>query len=196
MAGTIDFDKLKNNVDFVIIKAGGSDAGFYKDKNFERNYAECKRVGIPCGAYYFVGKNCVTANDGLADAMRFVEMVKGKQFEYPLYMDCETTPISKRNGATDGTIAFCNHLEKCGYYAGIYSSSVLGFKQMLDESRLKRFDLWVACWGNKKPSTRKAYGMWQNSSTGKIEGINGNVDTDIAYYDFPAIMKNKHLNGF
>ena len=38
--------------------------------------------------------------------------------------------------------------------------------------------------------------MWQSSSTGKVKGINGNVDTDIAYKDYPTIIKNAKLNGF
>ena len=38
--------------------------------------------------------------------------------------------------------------------------------------------------------------MWQSSSTGKVSGINGNVDTDIAYKDYPTIIKNAGLNGF
>lgn len=194
--GNIDFEKLKGQVDFVILKCGGSDSGFYRDSKFERNYLECKRLGIPVGVYYFVGKNCVTANDGYADAVRFAEIIKGKKFEYPVYMDIEVTPPSKREGATDAVIAFCSYMEKKGYYAGVYASAIHGFVDCLNLSRLTRFDIWVASWGSKKPSTRKAFGMWQNSSTGKIDGINGNVDTDISYYDFPEIMKNKHLNGF
>lgn len=194
--GVIDFEKLKDKVDFVIIKAGGSDSGFYEDKYFRRNVAECKRLGIPIGCYYFVGRNFTSSSDGRADAIRFAKIIKGIQFEYPVYLDIETTSPSTKNGSTYACIEFCKYMESQGYYVGIYSSAISGFKDRLVLDLLKDYDLWVASWGGKKPTTRKQYGMWQNSSTGKIEGINGNVDTDIAYYDFPSIIVKNHLNNF
>lgn len=171
--GVIDFEKLKDKVDFVIIKAGGSDSGFYADSKFKNNVAGCKQNGIPIGCYYFVGKNFVTAKDGLADAIRFYNIISGIQFEYPVYLDVEVTPPSAKNGVTDACIEFCRFMESKGYYVGIYSSAISGFKDRLDLDRLKDYDIWVASWGSKKPTTRKQFGMWQNSSSGKIEGING-----------------------
>ena len=57
--GVIDWKAVKaDGVEFAIIKAGGSDAGFYKDRTFEQNYAGAKENGISVGAYYFVGKLC------------------------------------------------------------------------------------------------------------------------------------------
>ena len=47
-----------------------------------------------------------------------------------------------------------------------------------------------------EPTNVQIYGMWQYSSTGRVAGINGNVDMDEAYYDFPDIMKRHHLNGY
>lgn len=81
--GTIDWDKVKAaGIKFAIIKAGGSDAGFYTDSKWEANYMGAKSAGIPIGAYYFVGKDCVTATAGKADAERFIKILKGKQLEY------------------------------------------------------------------------------------------------------------------
>lgn len=68
-------------------------------------------------------------------------------------------------------------------------------KSYLDADRVKRFDLWLAHWTDKT-NYAGAYGMWQNSSSGKVNGINGNVDTDFAYKDYPTIIKGKKLNGF
>ena len=86
--GNIDWNKVKKaGIEFAIIKAGGSDAGFYTDSKWEANYKGAKAAGIPIGAYYFVGKDCVTAAAGKADAERFLKILKGKQLEYPVYMD-------------------------------------------------------------------------------------------------------------
>ena len=78
--GTIDWNKVKKaGIEFAIIKVGGSDAGFYTDSKWEANYKGAKAAGIPIGAYYFVGKDCVTASAGKADAERFLQILKGRR---------------------------------------------------------------------------------------------------------------------
>lgn len=193
--GSIDFKKAAKVIDFVIIKAGGSDAGFYKDSKFERNYEKARENGLNVGAYYFVGKNCTSYADGVADAKRFLEIVKGKTFQFPLFLDIETTPVHKRQGATDAAIGFCETLEKGGAYAAIYASDIGGFKDRLVLSRLGAFDKWVARYGSK-PKYVSKYGMWQKASNGRIDGIKGNVDLDEAYLDYPSIMARTGLNNF
>ena len=96
--GTIDWNKVKKaGIEFAIIKAGGSDAGFYTDSKWEANYKGAKAAGIPIGAYYFVGKDCVTAAAGKADAERFLQILKGKQLEYPVYICLLYTSTSPRD---------------------------------------------------------------------------------------------------
>ena len=52
--GDFNFNRLKlANISFVILKIGGADDGYYQDSKFSRNYAECKRLGIPVGCYYY-----------------------------------------------------------------------------------------------------------------------------------------------
>jgi lysozyme len=41
-----------------------------------------------------------------------------------------------------------------------------------------------------------AYGIWQYSSSGRVNGINGNVDMDISYQDYPSIIKAGGFNGY
>jgi len=193
---TIGWAAVKQSgIEFAIIKAGGSDAGFYTDSMFERNYAGAKAVGMPVGAYYYVGPNCTSREDGIADAKRFLEIIKGKQFEYPVYIDVEESAPAAKTGATDACIGFCQTMEQSGYYCGIYASDISGFVDRLDLSRLTQYDKWVARYGGK-PTAVKTYGMWQCSSTGKIAGITDDVDLDECYMDYPSIIKNAGLNGF
>ena len=192
--GVVDFKKVAEVFDFVIIKAGGSDAGFYRDKKFETNYKKAKEAGLCVGAYYFVGKDCTSYAAGVADAKRFIELLAGKSFEYPVFIDIEQTPIVKRQGATNAVIGFCETMETAGYYVGVYASDISGFKDRLVLSRLLAFDKWVARYGSKPKFVTK-YGMWQKSSKGVVAGIKGNVDIDEAYLNYPAIMARKHLNG-
>ena len=60
----------------------------------------------------------------------------------------------------------------------------------------KRYAVWVAHYGVDKPDYAGQYGMWQKSSTGRIDGINGNVDINDCYVDYPKIIKNNGDNGF
>lgn len=194
--GTIDWTKVKAaGIRFAIIKAGGSDADCYTDSKWEINYKGAKAAGIPVGAYYFVGKNCVTAATGKADAERFLQILKGKQLEYPVYMDNEAQPASAKAGITEATIAFCETMENAGYFVGIYGSAASGFKERMDDTRLTPYAHWVAQYASK--CTYKGnYGIWQYSSKGTVPGISGNVDLDYAYVDYPTIIKVGGFNGY
>ena len=198
--GYINWHQVKaSGIEFAIIKAGGSDAGLYTDPFFEYNYEQAKQAGVGLGAYYFVGPKCLTAADGEADAQRFLRLLKGKKFEYPAYLDWEAPPAGMREESTGAAIAFCKAVEDEGYYTGIYASDLSGFRERLNMRKLEAFDIWVASYGSAPTyikSFRSTYGMWQYSSTGSVPGITGNADLDIAYYNFPEIIKTHHLNGF
>ena len=192
----IDWNAVKKSgIEFAIIKAGGSDDGFYEDSTFQRNYAGAKGVGLAVGAYYIVGSKCISREDGIADAKRFLEIIKYKQFEYPVYIDLETTNTWDKTGATDACIGFCQTMEQAGYYCGIYASDIYGFAERLDITRLTAYDKWVARYGSK-PQYVQTYGVWQKSDVGRVSGITEKVDLDESYMDYPSIIKGKGLNGF
>lgn len=192
----IDWDKVKAaGYKFAMIKAGGSDAGFYKDVYFEKNYAGAVKAGLHVGAYYFVGGGFVSKADGIADAKRFLNLIAGKKFDMPVYLDLEAPIEATKTGNTEAAIAFCKTLEEAGYFAGIYASDVSGFVNRLDRTRLTEFSWWVARYGSA-PKYAVPYGMWQYSSTGKVNGIHGNVDLNHCYVDFPSIIVRKKLNGY
>lgn len=194
--GNIAWKQVKDSgIDFAIIKAGGSDDGFYTDPTYEANYKNAKAVGMPVGAYYIVGPYCVSKEDGIADAKRFLKMLEGKTFEYPVYIDLELTSPTTKSGTTDAVIAFCKTMEAAGYFCGIYASDISGFKDRLELSRLKTRALWVASYGSM-PKYVSSYGIWQKSSTGRVPGIVGDVDLDECYVDYPAIIKSRGDNGF
>ena len=189
-----NWDKVKEQVDFVILRAGGNYGGYYKDSKFEQYYAACKKLGIPVGAYYDAGKE-LWCNDGKEYAQHFLKLISGKTFEYPVYIDIEVTPKRYKKANTGACIAFCEEMEANKYFTGIYGSDINTFKEMLDYSMLTDYSIWVARYG-KKPEYVKAYAMWQYTSRGTISGIKGNVDKDECYTDFPKIMKGVHLNGY
>ena len=203
--GVIDFQKVKKaGKSFVIMRAGGSCEGFFKDTKFENNYRNAKAAGLNVGAYYIPGVNFKTAADGRADAYRFLKQIQGKSFEMPVYLDIECQRASNRKGNTDAAIEFCRILEKAGYFVGIYASDKSGFESKLQLDRLKDFSLWVANYGpdngtevNKpvKPSYVKSYAVHQYTQRGTCPGIYGKCDLDTMYEDLPKIIKSKHFNN-
>ena len=195
--GDIDFNKVKaSGIDFVIIKAGGSDYGFYTDKMFKTNYEKAKAAGLFVGAYYFVGKKFYGLESGVADAKRFIKILEGMQFEYPVFVDIETTDSRYKELATDAAVAFCKEMEKAGYFVGIYASDISGFKEKLNKDELMEFAYWVARYSDKEPEYAKEWQMWQYSSKGKVSGISGSVDMDLSKVEYQKIMMEKGLNGF
>lgn len=192
--GYINWEEVKKSglASFAILKAGGSDKGFYTDPSFYSNYLDCKENAIPVGAYYFAGpKFGSEKGNGLADAKRFYEIIKGMQFEYPIYLDIEAQPISDKEGTTREAIEFCEYLEDKGYYVGIYASRISGFKDRLQAELLDVYTWWVADYSNPVQAP-----MHQYTSKGSIPGIIGNVDLNVCTIDFPELMKAHHLNGY
>lgn len=196
--GSINWNAVRYaGIEFAIIKAGGSDYGFYKDPYFEANYSGAKAAGIHVGTYYFVGPGCTSAADGKADAERFIAQLVGKQFDFPVYIDFEAPNAANRAGNTDACIAFCETMEAAGYYVGIYASDYSGFKDKLDKKRLLPYTWWVAHYGASKPdyATENA-GVFQYSSSGSVAGIRGRVDMNECYADYSKTIIAGGYNGY
>lgn len=194
--GLINWNKVKaSGVDFVLLKAGGSDSGFYTDSKYYTNYHAATEAGLHVGAYYFVGPKCNSNSAGLADAYRFLKIIEQTRLDYPVYIDFEAPTAKTKQGNTDACIAFCQFMENQGYYAGIYASDISGFKDRLFLGQLKAFDKWVARYGSE-PKYVKPWGIWQSTSKGIVSGITGNVDLDYSKNDYSSIIRNNHLNGF
>lgn len=196
--GDIDYDKVAQQVDGVIIRCGITFWGSFvpsADSKWEKNYAGFKAAGVPVGAYYYgVAK---TVEQAEKEAEKCIEILKGKQLELPVYYDVEEVntqgSLSKKD-LTNIVIAFCNKMEKAGYYVGVYASQDW-FLNKLDYATLfKKYTIWIAKWSLAKPSLN--CDMWQYSNVGKIDGITGDVDLNECYKDFETIIKNAYLNGF
>ena len=190
--GAIDWAKVK--ADFAIIKAGGGKYISQKDPKFEANYAGCKAHGIPCGAYWF--SYAITPAEAEAEAHVFIEAIAGKQFEFPVYLDIETNKALTTGKKNVSAIikAFCTVMEKAGYWCGVYASRA-HVQSYFDDECKNRYSLWIAEWGAKLNYSGEV-GMWQYSENGKKDGINGAVDLDECYVDYPTAIKAAGKNGY
>ena len=190
--GKIDWTKVKT--DFCIIRAGFGKELSQKDLFFEKNYKGCKARKIPVGAYWYSYATSVA--EAAKEAEVCLQVIAGKQFEYPIFFDIEEKKQFALGKAACTAIAkaFLERVEKAGYYAGIYSSKN-GLENYIDKSVRERYAVWVANVGVSQTSYRGA-AMWQYSWTGKHSGIKGDVDCNYCYIDYPSIIKSKGLNGF
>lgn len=201
--GVFNFANAKNNegVEFAIIKAGGGDAGLYKDSRFEDNYRKCVECGLPKGSYFY--GNAKSVADAKKEAEYFISILSGKKYEYPVFYDVEGKMITDNDRATLTEIvkAFCEIMESAGYWVGIYSSESF-FNSKMKDGKLTRYSHWVARWGKCKPAPNSGAEtqMWQfGGETNLIRSnkINGQTcDQDYCYVDYPAKIKAAGLNGY
>ena len=191
--GLIRWNEVKT--DFAIIRAGYGKSQHQTDRKFEYNYSGCIANNIPCGAYWY--SYATSVEEAREEAKAFLTVIKGKKFSYPVFYDVEEemTLSCGKEKVSEIISAFCEEVEKAGYFVGVYMSSSALTSYVTEEVR-NRYSIWVAHWGVKNPSYEGTYGMWQFSATGAVKGINGDVDLDKSYRNFPSVMLKNHLNGY
>ena len=191
-----DLDKaLAEGVEFAILR--GADH-LYKDKCFEDFYAQCKARSIPVGVYHY--SRATTPEQARQEAQFLItNVLTGKQFEYPIYMDVEdkTQQAVGKAALTDTVIAYCEQIKQAGCLPGVYAS--LSFlNSYLDDSRLDAYEKWIAQW-YKYCQYGGSLGLWQFGGetnvirTNRVAGVV--CDQDYAMFDYPAIIKSRGLNG-
>lgn len=194
--GAIDFKKVKNSgINFVIIREGyGRKSPNQIDKMFKINYEKAKNVGLNVGCYHYSYADSV--EDAKNEAEFCLENIKGMQFEFPIVYDIEDKEQLKLDTRqrTDCVKIFCDTIEKAGYYAMFYCNLNWLNNYFYKDELIHKYDLWLAQWNVANPSVE--CGIWQHSEKGTVNGIDGYVDLDISYKDYPTIMKNKGLNSF
>lgn len=126
----------------------------------------------------------------------FLSVIKGKQFEFPVYFDLEEEKQFDLGKEKVSAImrAFLERVEAAGYFVGLYGSASSLVTHTADDIK-SRYTIWLAHWVDQT-NYSGAYGIWQHSEKGKVAGISDNVDLDIGYKDFPTIVRAKELNGY
>ena len=184
----IDWNKVKGQIDFAILKLGniGDNKKFWLDDTFERNYAECKRLNIPIGVYLYCYCNQIENSRKAGEEVR--NYLNNKTLELPVYIDMEDNEIKTEGKAklTEIINAFNHEIEKGNKWAGVYAN-LNWFNNYINKDEIRRrYTTWIAHYGVNPDKYKGQYDMLQYSSTGKINGCNGNngnVDMNILYRD-------------
>lgn len=190
--GSIDFEKVKTDgYSFVILRVGTSRGG--KDSNFETYYNDAEKAGLDIGCYYYTYAD--TAADAKKEAKEVLGYIKGKSFNYPVFFDFEYSELMQYSRVDENTNMinnFCDTIKQGGYYPGVYTSYSV-YKNYFDSRVLgNKWDFWVASYVDntyKSDKYSRSFSMWQYTSNGGVNGINARVDLDVAYVDYPKIIK-------
>lgn len=176
--GVIDFERLKNAVDYVIIRCGyGQDMTSQDDKQWARNVSECERLGIPYGVYFYSYAKTKARIEG--EINHCLRLLQGHTPNLPVFFDSEekgTQGVAKHNAKR-----FCDAMLMHGYKAGIYASKSW-FENYIGETW--GYDLWIARYSNVLGVDN--VDIWQYSSNGSVDGINGRCDVNHVYKDYGA----------
>lgn len=191
--GIIDWTKVaKAGIDFAIIRAGYGRELSQKDKYFEQNYASAKAAGIKVGAYWYSYADSVTK--GEQEAKTCLKVLEGKNFELPIFFDQEyekkILALSTKT-RTDIALKFLETVKATGRKVGLYSSTNF-ITTKLQANRLTAYPLWIAEYGSKLNYTGKVW-AWQYSSTGRVNGIKGNVDCNHGYFEQTKVTNTNLL---
>lgn len=188
----IDWNTL--NVDFVIMRAGYGREVSQKDAMFESHYANAKQRGIPCGCYWY--SYAMDVEGAKKEAQACLEVIKGKQFEYPVFYDVEESKqfALGKEKVSEIMRTFIETLEAAGYWTGLYGSYSSLMNYTSDYIRTNKA-IWLAHWGVQKSPYPYQYGTWQYA-VGRIDGVYGDCDLDYCYVDYPTLIKDAGLNGF
>jgi len=184
--GKIDWAKVKKaGIQFAILKVTQKNNAV--ESAFWQNYNGCIANGIPVGVYRYVYAK--TADAATAEAQAVVALLKGKKITCGVWMDMEEQSIKGiGKSALNAVIAAERKvLESAGHKVGIYCNQNW-YNSVLDVDKLD-LPFWIAKYGTNngkqqsKPVIKSKHTLWgwQYSSVGKISGISGAVDVNVAY---------------
>lgn len=198
--GIIDWDKFleDEHSDFAIIRAGFGKNNI--DAQAVRNVAECERLGIPYGLYWF--SYALTPEMARREAEYLSDFVGKHKPSYPLVYDFEydTVAHAVKNGVKisrdfvlNCTEQFCHRLEELGLYAMFYCNNDYYQRYYQASKVAEKYDMWYARYAT---SPGRPVTLWQTSDSGRVKGIPGKVDLDQTERDYPKIIIRNGLNNW
>lgn len=198
--GDINWEKVKNSgVKFAIIRAG---SGTKEDIKFKANIEGALNAGMEVGVYWF--SNAYTVNSAKDEAQKCMEVISPykNELSFPVFFDYEEYTIkSAQDNEVNLSLSsvsnicetFLSKLKLNGYKCGIYTNKTVS-KFYISDNLRNSYDFWIAQYNDKCTYWGK-YTMWQYSKSGKVDGINGNVDLNYYYKINPINISNVTINS-
>ncbi|CAB1238919.1 putative Lysozyme [Ruminococcaceae bacterium BL-4] len=194
--GVIDWNKVKNTgISFAIIQAGYGDSATQIDPYFIQNIKGALAAGIKVGSYWFSYATSVedakleasvfaNALSPYKDRLTFPAFYDFEYASYNYYQKMNKVEPTKEN-ITDMAVAFIEAMKSMGYIAGNYTNLDY-YRNYFDYSKLQQYPMWYAQYQVASPDVKTS--LWQYSSKGTIDGING--DTDLDRYNIAGLPES------
>ena len=187
----IDWAKvMESGLDFAMVRLGYRGYGTGEaqlDENYAENIQGARDAGLDAGVYFF--SQAITAEEAVEEANLVIESLDGLDVNYPvvydweiIYDDTARTDNISVDVLTDCCVAFCETIKNAGYTPMIYQNKRTSIFK-LDLNRLNDYDFWLAEY-NTEPTYYYDFDMWQYTSTGRVPGIEGDVDLNISFKDY------------
>ena len=188
--GEIDWNAVAaDGIDYVMLRIGGRgygpDGALYEDTKFADNFNGARAAGLQVGVYFF--SQAVTIEEAAQEAQFVLSLLNGAALDFPVAFDWEhVDDASARTASMTGAQvtsfakAFCDAITASGYQAVIYFNREHGYFNY-ELSLIADYHFWYAEYADV-PSFVYDYKMWQYTETGRVNGIQGNVDLNIALY--------------
>lgn len=166
----------QSGVSFAFIRVGNTKKGI--DNTFYYNMLSAQAVGIKTGVYIY--SYATNVQEAAIEAQFVLEAIKDLPVSYPVVWDVEDDVQKNIPKETLTLMAntFCAIIEAEGYTPMVYSSASW-FRNRLGTIF---YDKWVAQWSSACSIPDAS--VWQYTDSGRINGINGNVDLDFALKDY------------
>lgn len=186
--GDIDWKQVKEaGIRFAIIRLGyrgyGEEGKLVEDKNAFDNLEGALKAGLDVGVYFF--SQAITVEEALEEADFVLERIKKYDLTMPVVYDWEyiseeaRTAKMDRRTLTDCYKAFCGKIAEAGYtpmpYFNTYQS-----RDLMILSELEDYPFWLALYSSRMTFPYRIE-MWQYTDSGKVPGIEGNVDINMYF---------------
>lgn len=189
--GEIDWEAVAaDGVEFAMIRCGyrGSESGtIVVDEQFENNIEGALAAGLDVGVYFF--SQSTGAIEAAEEANFVLDLISGYDITMPVAFDWEPLEGSRaedidRSELTASAVVFCEMVKDAGYTPCVYLYRYTGYYEYMME-RLANYELWVGALGSW-PDFYYRHMLWQFSMTGRVEGIDADVDLDYQFIPRPA----------
>lgn len=176
-----------DGVDFAMLRLGHrgyTQGGLFLDETFRQNLQGALDAGLEVGVYFF--SQAVTPEEAEEEADYVLEALGDQALSFPVAFDWESIPGDEaRTDGLDGeamtrcAAAFCRKIEAAGYRPAVYFNRTQGYLRY-DLRDLTDYALWLAEY-DAVPDFYYHFDLWQYSHTGRVDGIQGDVDLDLAF---------------
>lgn len=186
--GDIDWEQVKKSgIEFAIIRVGyrgyGQEGKLAEDKKALDNLEGALEAGLQVGVYFF--SQAVSVEEAEEEAQFVLERIKDYNITLPVVYDWEYISDEARTAGmdprtlTDCYLAFCAKIEAAGYTPMAYFNSYQS-RKLMHLTELEQYPFWLALYSDRMTYPYRVE-MWQYTDSGRVPGIQGNVDINLMF---------------